>query len=169
MLLVELFYDRSKISETWLMRKFLRQIQAIVAEELRVETPGRGPTPRLSDVEVKTSAFSELDIHQCDIEIMVNANSYPERLAEIKVRRERILERAKPALEKRFTLSVWLRLADGSYGSCHGAFDECAEAKGCLAMLQRGEKLSFEGEHWLRNHATACEECGALWNKLQPR
>lgn len=105
---------------------FTKQLAIIVATAMTI--PGGEGELNEKDIEVEFHEFGPFDVHQDDVEIMVFANRYEEREANIEVRRKIIEEAAQrwiefqpesvaPNLREIKSLSVWTPLVlGGAYG-----------------------------------------------------
>lgn len=67
------------------------------------------------DIEVDTKSFGEFDIHTKDIEIIVWANSYPERLKNKEERCSYLDRFIKEYLPAETTNWTWILLAEGAF------------------------------------------------------
>lgn len=102
----------------WVIRQLASELQGVVATALHVQ---ENPAAHLSrgDVEIWANPGSPLDRTPYDIEIIVEANLVPERLANLDERRAEILEGVRKVLrdfDLNVTGYVWVRLAPGSFG-----------------------------------------------------
>ncbi len=105
------------------LRLFTRYLTTIVAGALSV--PGTKAELASSEVEVEVREFGKFDVHSADVEIVVFANEYPERLKDLEGRKSKILadvccwlddQRGNRPMAIR-KVSVWIPLvAGGAYG-----------------------------------------------------
>lgn len=115
--LVLLKRDKEKYSDkNPRLRALVSLLPEMIAEALTVEgTPGELSA---SDVEVYVSNFGPLDIYNKPIEIVILANEFPERLANLKERLDKITEKINPTFLKKLLpggYSIWLNLIKGTY------------------------------------------------------
>lgn len=112
--LVFAYRDTSKVNNE-LFGKVKENLPALVAEALSTAT---GPlTP--DDVEVWVIAADKEDIGSFPLSIIVHADLYPDRLADLAARQQKISDGIALLLPKGSGLKgfVWIRLAPGSFGT----------------------------------------------------
>ncbi len=157
MIFVDVAYAQ-KISEDWLKTRFVPSFQASVAKHMEVP---------LAEVEVHPRAFSPLDIHRCDLRIVVSSSRYNSRqsLTQLQIW---IIRDVAAELSSHISVSIWMRPAEGSYVEFCGEVDDCIIARRLLSTLAHGNDLVPESEFWLRTHASACDGCRSAWDAVQP-
>lgn len=92
----------------------IKKLPEIVANALTAWTPEGKLTP--NDIEVWVQDFGPLDLNTKDIEIVIWANLYPEREANLPVRQKFITEKVKQLVSKGITGFVWVLLQPASFG-----------------------------------------------------
>jgi hypothetical protein len=92
----------------------LNGLPKIVADALTCENPDGKLTP--ADVEIWTREASINDRGSDNLQIVIFANSYPERLANLNDRQKIITEAVRKYLPPRVHGWVWIRLAESSCG-----------------------------------------------------
>lgn len=97
----------------FLLWEMVNKLPSIIADALSV--PGTEGELTASEVEVYVSDFGPLDIHNQPVEIVVFANEYPERLANLKERRDKITGKLKGFSIIEQGYSLWLNLIKGTY------------------------------------------------------
>ena len=102
----------------WMVAKLVKQLPWIVAEALDVE---KNPDARIisNEIEVCVRESGELDINTKDLEIIIWANSYPERLANLEQRKDEILQDVRKFLgdhDRNLTGFVWVLLQPAAFG-----------------------------------------------------
>ena len=121
------FAPRNEVAEeNHPLKMFTKHLAKVVAEAL--STPGTEGELTARDIEVEVREFGKYDVNQADVEIIVFANEYPERLENLEKRRKKIennvrswlnaVETSKaPDLSAISKLSIWLPLVrGGAYG-----------------------------------------------------
>jgi hypothetical protein len=85
-----------------------------VANTLTCKDPKGALTAQ--DIEVWVQDFGPYDVNTKDVEIIIWANSYPERLATLNYRRKLLCHLIKLKLPKEIKGFVWILLQPGSFG-----------------------------------------------------
>ncbi len=85
-----------------------------VASTLTCKDPGG--ELMVQDIEVWVQDFGPNDINTKDVEIIIWANLYPERLATLDLRRKMLCNSVRCVLPKEIKGFVWILLQPGSFG-----------------------------------------------------
>lgn len=92
------------------------RLPAIIAEALNTSHPDGQLMP--ADINVRFERSGPFDQNVIDLSILILANDYPERRANIKERKEAIVgEVRQMPLADNADFSVWILLAEGAYGA----------------------------------------------------
>ncbi|MDO8435907.1 MAG: hypothetical protein Q7S82_00780 [bacterium] len=97
-----------------LLERLVDRLPGLVASALTCEHPDGGLEAQ--DVEVWVQDFGPNDINTTDVEIIIWANLYPERQANLDDRREKICKGVRLILPKMIKGFVWVILNPGSFG-----------------------------------------------------
>ncbi len=117
----KVMFDKEKVGEADL-RKLGKLLPRIIAEHLGV--PGTSAELSSSDIEIEFSSFGPFDIHHKDIQIIIWANEYPERAANLDARRRAINDHLAHLMmssgsygvnSREISCFVWVLLQQGSY------------------------------------------------------
>ena len=109
---------RSGVLDPTTLVRISRSLQVIVAGALNVE---ENKQARLfpEDIEVRVQESSVFDQNHKDLEIVVFANQYPERLANLDERTQKIKDELRYSMRNSITFPfsgyVWVLLTPGSF------------------------------------------------------
>ena len=106
-----------KVISDRLLSVITKNLPSIVASALDCDDEGGSLTSR--DVEVWVQDFGPNDINTKDLEIVVWANQYPQRLRHLNARRADIVSEIRSirgAARSNFTGFVWVLLQPASFG-----------------------------------------------------
>lgn len=95
-------------------KKIAQQLPMIVAEALDVP---ENPDGRLTkdDIEVWVQDASKLDVNSKDLSIIIWANNYPERMANLDERRAKVAKSVRQMKPTNATGFIWILLQPGSF------------------------------------------------------
>lgn len=116
---VILSYNANKIDEQ-LLRCLCDELMEVVAEALNIQG---NKDARLSrdDIEIRSRPVQDHDWNAKDLEIMIFAHQYPERLTNLEERKEKVVTAVRHIIRERYCNKeiigwVWILLAPTAFG-----------------------------------------------------
>ncbi len=144
------FAHNGKISEEQLSRSLLPRLREVISRTMQTAP---------SNIQTQASRYPTLDVRKCDIEVIVEANPWPESFISTAWRRQQIFDGIRRSLDDHLSLFIWL-----------GGGNSCTEAKEVFATLRQGGSPPITAELWaVMDHIVTCRNCCETWLDLERR
>lgn len=100
------------------IKRIRNMLRVCTADALTCDHPDGKLTPM--DISIRVEGFGELDVPTYDVEIIILANEYADRLANLDDRRHTIVEKVGPLIPFNVNFDVYILLGSGSWEGSRG-------------------------------------------------
>ena len=109
---VRVKYDDAKVNHDQLAT-LSQKLGSFIATHLSCDGGNLNP----EDIALSFSAYNKLDRHQNDLEIIIDAFIFPERLTNLQDRTDKIFLEVNKILGPGISYFIWTRLSEGGFSS----------------------------------------------------